>query len=132
MIKTIVAITAVAMIGYMTSSAGLVNWQEYDEALVAQAASERTTVIYFTATTWCPTCVVVDRTVLKNPEAYERLNEFPIFKLNMDNHEPWMWKLLSKYKSYGIPTMVVLYPDGTFKTLVVPTTKEILKYVVDR
>ena len=87
-------------------------WSE--EEVARQLAAGRTVFIDFTAA-WCLTCQVNERVVLSRPEIQAAFREKNIAFLVADwtRRDPAITAALQKYGREGVPTYVILRPDGT-------------------
>jgi thiol:disulfide interchange protein DsbD len=102
-----------------TATTGLVyrhpdrlTWSE--EEVSRQLAAGRTVFIDFTAA-WCLTCQVNERVVLSKPEIQAAFREKNIAFLVADwtRRDPAITAALQKYGREGVPTYVILRPDGS-------------------
>lgn len=105
--------------------------ERYDPVKVEQYKKEgHTVVLYFTAESWCPTCRVVAQTVFKDRKIINHIKENSKFLVvDLENNDPELWAVGRPYGVYGVPTMVILYPNGGYKTLTVPSKRDILRHV---
>ncbi|MFM8654288.1 MAG: protein-disulfide reductase DsbD family protein, partial [Verrucomicrobiota bacterium] len=91
-------------------------WSE--EEVARQLAAGRTVFIDFTAA-WCLTCQVNERVVLSKPEVQAAFREKNIAFLVADwtRRDPAITAALQKYGREGVPTYVILRPDGSAPVL---------------
>ena len=91
-------------------------WSE--EEVARQLAAGRTVFIDFTAA-WCLTCQVNERVVLSKPEVQAAFCEKNIAFLVADwtRRDPAITAALQKYGREGVPTYVILRPDGSAPVL---------------
>ena len=88
------------------------------EEVARQLASGRTVLIDFTAA-WCLTCQVNERLVLSRPEVREaiRRNHVAFLVADWTRRDPAITAALHKYGREGVPTYVLLRPDGSAPVL---------------
>jgi thiol:disulfide interchange protein DsbD len=91
-------------------------WSE--EEVARQLAAGRTVFIDFTAA-WCLTCQVNERVVLSQPEIQAAFREKNVTFLVADwtRRDPAITSALRKYRREGVPTYVILRPDGSAPVL---------------
>jgi thiol:disulfide interchange protein DsbD len=91
-------------------------WSE--EEVTRQLTAGRTVFIDFTAA-WCLTCQVNERVVLSKPEIQAAFREKNIAFLVADwtRRDPAITAALRKYGREGVPTYVILRPDGSAPVL---------------
>ena len=59
---------------------------------------------------WCSYCKKLDENTFSNPKVQANLNyNYIVVKIDIDKYPD----IASKYKVYGVPTMVFLYSNGT-------------------
>ncbi|MGD8774454.1 MAG: thioredoxin family protein [Syntrophobacterales bacterium] len=89
------------------------NWQPYADAKLLAAASEnRWVVIDFTAD-WCPNCILVEETALKDRRVLQTFRDHDVLLLKADltRENPPAQMLLRKLGSRSIP-FLALFPPG--------------------
>jgi thiol:disulfide interchange protein DsbD len=89
------------------------QWQLYtDEKLLTAAVQKRWVVVNFTAD-WCPNCILVERTALKNSSVVQAFQEHNALLLVADitRENPPAKRLLEKLGSRSIP-FLALFPPG--------------------
>jgi len=88
------------------------------EEVTRQLAAGRTVFIDFTAA-WCLTCQVNERVVLSKPEIQAAFREKNVAFLVADwtRRDPAITAALQKYGREGVPTYVILRPDGSAAVL---------------
>jgi len=91
-------------------------WSEGEVA--RQLAAGRTVFIDFTAA-WCLTCQVNERVVLSKPEIQAAFRGMNVAFLVADwtRRDPAITAALQKYGREGVPTYVILRPDGSAPVL---------------
>jgi thiol:disulfide interchange protein DsbD len=89
------------------------NWQPYtEEKLLAAATKNRWVVIDFTAD-WCPNCILVEETALKDRRVLQTFRDHDVLLLKADltRENPPAQMLLRKLGSRSIP-FLALFPPG--------------------
>jgi thiol:disulfide interchange protein len=89
------------------------SWQVYTEARLLEAAQEnRWVVVNFTAD-WCPNCILVERTALRNQQVVEtfRRHNALLLKADLTRENPPVKRLLEEMGSRSIP-FLALFPPG--------------------
>jgi uncharacterized protein YyaL (SSP411 family) len=86
-----------------------VDWVfDYDQALNASKAGNKTLLIYF-YTSWCSWCKTLSRNTYSNDEVADLLNNnFTCLKINAEEHPD----LVPLYNISGYPTILFLSPEG--------------------
>jgi thioredoxin:protein disulfide reductase len=86
--------------------------QSLDEGLARAAEEEKPVLIDFWAT-WCKNCLVMDKTVLKDPEVLEALTGYILIKYQAENlSEASVRDVLEYYGVQGLPAYLILQPEG--------------------
>ncbi len=107
-----------------TSSAAKIEWlTDFDTAKAQARAQNKTLLINFTGSDWCPPCILLERQVFSQPEFREYATQhlvllevdFPRMKELSDEQKAANEKLAERYEIDGFPTVVVLDSNG--KTL---------------
>lgn len=89
------------------------SWQGYTEAKLLEAAQEnRWVVVDFTAD-WCPNCILVEKTALRDQQVVEtfRKHNALLLKADLTRENPPAKRLLEKMGSRSIP-FLALFPPG--------------------
>ncbi len=104
-----------------TSATGKVEWLTDFEAGKAEArAQNKTLLIDFTGSDWCPPCIALEKTVFSKPgfAEYAEKNlvllevDFPRRKEQSAAQKEANQKLAGQFGIEGFPTVVLLNPDG--------------------
>jgi thiol:disulfide interchange protein len=94
----------------------LVNWQDYNPALIESAKSEqRPVLIKFTAG-WCTNCEVVDKFVYQRKDIAELIDEKGVLAIKGDTTkagQPATIDLKNIYKEPGVPVSILFLPGET-------------------
>ncbi len=87
------------------------DWEPYDDKLVADSLREGLpTMIYFSAD-WCVPCLELDRRTFTDRRVIQELRQLPRFKVDLTSYEsPEAVRLRNLYGIAGVPTIVFL--DG--------------------
>ena len=81
-----------------------------DQGLAASAAERKPVLIDFWAT-WCKSCLVMDRTTLKNAEVGQALASYVKIKFQAENPDESPTKeVMERLGAIGLPTYVILQP----------------------
>jgi thiol:disulfide interchange protein len=83
-------------------------WNDYDLALEKAQAENRAILIDFWAV-WCKECKEMDKHAFQDPHVRSLLDEFILLKVDVDD----VPQLKSQFLVVGMPTVVVVSPDGT-------------------
>ncbi|MGD8915653.1 MAG: thioredoxin family protein, partial [Syntrophobacterales bacterium] len=89
------------------------KWQPYTDIKLLEAAREnRWVVVDFTAD-WCPNCILVERTALRNQHVVEtfRKHNVLLLKADLTRENPPAKRLLENMGSRSIP-FLALFPPG--------------------
>jgi len=99
-----------------------IRWlQNYSEAVALSQSSSKPILILFTGTNWCPACIMLERTVISQPEFTQAIApyfiflkaEFPQASASSLAHSPYK-SLLDRYQIGAFPTFVVVNAEGRF------------------
>ncbi len=83
----------------------------HDE-VVAQAAAENKPVLIDFYADWCVVCIELEHEVWNEPEVIEAANDYIPLKLDYTRLTPRLEKLRRRHGVGGLPTVVILGPDG--------------------
>ena len=89
------------------------QWQPYTDTKLLEAAREsRWVIVDFTAD-WCPNCILVEKTALRNKDVLETLRRHNalLLKADLTRENPPAKRLLEKMGSRSIP-FLALFPPG--------------------
>lgn len=103
-----------------TYASNQINWlTTYSEAVALSQSTSKPIAILFTGTGWCPACMKLERSVLKNPEFAQAVSqkfvflkaEFPDYSESAVMASPYK-PLLDRYGVNAFPTIIVVNANG--------------------
>ncbi len=98
--------------GAATKTEGIA-WQPYSEERLAAAARDGKTVFIDFFTDWCIACKEMDRDTFSQAEVIAASREFVCLRSNLTtDKDPAIKELYRRYGVRGVPTYVILGPDG--------------------
>lgn len=87
-----------------------IKWYTDLNSALEEAQKSNKSIFIDFYTVWCSACQQLDKNTLSDPAVKEKLNKnYVSVKIDIDKNP----ELASKYKIYGIPTLVFLNPDGS-------------------
>jgi thiol:disulfide interchange protein DsbD len=90
-----------------------IAWQPYSEERLAAAARDGKMVFVDFFTDWCIACKEMDRDTFSQPEVIAASREFVMLRSNLTtDKDPVIKELYRRYQVRGVPTYVLLGPDG--------------------
>ena len=90
-----------------------IAWQPYSEERLAAAARDGKTALVDFFTDWCIACKEMDRDTFSQPEVIAASREFVCLRSNLTtDKDPVIKELYRRYGVRGVPTYVILGPDG--------------------
>jgi thiol:disulfide interchange protein DsbD len=94
------------------SSGPEIDWKPYSEQLMRQRGSGVPIVIDFYAD-WCIPCKELDKISFSDPRVVDISRDFLMLKSNLTReNSPEVKALISKFGIRGVPTIVLIGPDG--------------------
>ncbi|MCG8607252.1 thioredoxin family protein [bacterium] len=112
--------TAMILFGVWTSLAAWqdankekINWQNYNEALVAEAEAQGKPVLIDFYADWCIPCKQIDKTLFVEPTVVAKSADFLTLKADLTKETSEGVKAIrKKYRVVGVPTVIVLDSRG--------------------
>jgi thiol:disulfide interchange protein DsbD len=91
-----------------------IRWSAYSEAHLEQAAAQSRPVLIDFYADWCIPCKELDKLTFPQPEVVEMSRKFVMLKVDLtSSRDPESGRLKKKYQIKGLPTLVLLRPDGS-------------------
>jgi thiol:disulfide interchange protein DsbD len=91
------------------------DWQNYDEALLAQAKAQGQPVLIDFFADWCLACHELDEKTFSDPEVKKVISGFVKLRYDATKDSPQLVALRKKYKIMGLPTVVMIDPTGQWR-----------------
>ena len=91
----------------------LVDWQDYDSALIESAKSEQTPVLVKFTADWCTNCEIVDKFVFGRKDVAKLIDEKGVLSVKGDTTkatQPATLDLSNIYKEPGVPVTLLFLP----------------------
>ena len=90
-----------------------VNWQPYDEQLVAQAINEDKPILIDFYADWCIPCKQIEKKLFTQPAIIEKSGKFLALKADLTKEKSLGVKdLRTKYEVHGVPTIILIDGSG--------------------
>jgi thiol:disulfide interchange protein DsbD len=106
-------VQGLAAAGGATTKTEGIAWQPYSEERLAAAARDGKTVFIDFFTDWCIACKEMDRDTFSQAEVIAASREFVCLRSNLTtDKDPAIKELYRRYGVRGVPTYVILGPDG--------------------
>jgi thiol:disulfide interchange protein DsbD len=108
-----IALVGFALAGLLgAETASPIAWVPFsDDALSRAIAAEQPVVVDFGAA-WCLPCREMDRTTFRDPAVARAAADFVMFRVDVTNEDEHATTLTSRFGVAGVPTLLVLGPDG--------------------
>ncbi len=94
----------------------LVNWQDYDPALIKSAKSEQKPVLIKFTADWCTNCEIVDKFVYQRKDIARLIDKKDVLAIKGDTtkaSQPATLDLRNIYKEPGVPVTMLFLPGET-------------------
>lgn len=92
---------------------GGIAWQPYSAEAVAKAAAERKAVIIDFYADWCIPCKELEKLSFSDPRVVDASKNMVMLKANLtQGGDPEVKGLIAQYGIRGVPTVVLISPDG--------------------
>ena len=111
-VRSIAVLLAVLSFGFFFKPE-LVDWQEYDPAVIASAKAEQQPVLIKFTADWCTNCEIVDKFVFKRKDIAELIEQKGVLAIRGDTTkttQPATIDLQNLYNEPGVPVTVLLLP----------------------
>ena len=108
-----IAVLLVILASWFFFTPELVDWQDYDSALIESAKSEQKPVLIKFTADWCTNCEVVDRFVYQRKDIARLIDKKGVLAIKADTTEtnqPATLDLKNIYNEPGVPVSILLLP----------------------
>jgi thiol:disulfide interchange protein DsbD len=114
-----IAILLVILAAWFFFKPELVDWQDYDPALIESAKSEQKPVLIKFTADWCTNCEVVDKFVYQRKDIARLIDKKGVLAIKADTTEtnqPATLDLKNVYNEPGVPVTILHLPGQTEPT----------------
>jgi thiol:disulfide interchange protein DsbD len=87
-------------------------WTPFSEEALAEAASNGRPVLIDFQAAWCLPCREMERTTFRDPAVVRATREFAALKADVTAQDEQAEALMARWQIPGVPTYVILGPDG--------------------
>jgi thiol:disulfide interchange protein DsbD len=106
-------VQGLAAAGGTAAKTEAIAWMPYSEERLAAAARDGKTVFIDFFTDWCIACKEMDRDTFSRPEVVAASRAFVMLRSNLTtDKDPVIKELYRRYQVRGVPTYVIIGPDG--------------------
>jgi thiol:disulfide interchange protein DsbD len=96
------------------------NWKSYDSDVIEQAVNDAKPVFIDFYADWCEPCKEMERSSFRDPRFITISEKFVMVKADLtDAKDPLVNSLRSTFSIRGVPTIVLIAPDGEIRTTLV-------------
>jgi thiol:disulfide interchange protein DsbD len=102
------------------SAVSKANWKSYDSDVIEQAVNDAKPVFIDFYADWCEPCKEMERSSFRDPRFITISEKFVMVKADLtDAKDPLVNSLRSTFSIRGVPTIVLIAPDGEIRTTLV-------------
>ena len=121
--SNLLLITVLALLCLYSVSVKANGWgDDYNAALATAAKEHKNVLLDFTGSDWCPICIAIKKDVFNKPAFKEYADknlvlvevDFPQGKSQSIEVRKQNDRLQEQYKVEGLPTLILLDPQGKF------------------
>jgi thiol:disulfide interchange protein DsbD len=87
-------------------------WMPFSEEAIAQATQSRRPVLIDFQAAWCLPCREMDRTTFRDPAVVRATRDFAALRADVTAQDEHAEALMTRWEVPGVPTYVILGPDG--------------------
>lgn len=108
-----ILIVALSIYALIPSQKNSVDWVAYSDSAVETISSDKKGIIIDFYADWCIPCKELDALTFSDQRVIDLSKEFATFKADMTKSvSPEVESLRNKYNIIGVPTVLILDPDG--------------------
>jgi thiol:disulfide interchange protein DsbD len=107
------AVVVLGLSGLVVAEAdGEIAWLPLTDAAVARAEADGRAVLIDFQAAWCLPCREMERTTFRDPAVVRTAQAFVALKADVTAQDAAAEALMARWKVPGVPTYIVLGPDG--------------------
>jgi len=108
-----VALFAFALVGLLgAETRNPIAWTPFSDDALARALAEKRAVLIDFGAEWCLPCREMDRTTFRDPAVVRAASSLAMLKVDVTESDERANDLMTRYAVPGVPTYVLLGPDG--------------------